>query len=319
MDREEQDLFTFDVVATDSGKYKAHQTSVTVEIFISDVNDNRPIFSEYPFKAHVPVNTESGRNVLKVSAYDLDADANSEIMYAFANDSKSSEFNLNPTTGVVSVAKSLAPLNGHLYRLEVIATDKGYPPLSARSLIEFQVGDYSDNGPALHFQNDTYHIVLEENLEVNTKVIQVTAVRSDGRRQQISYSIGSGNDLNIFSIDKELGIIKIADSAKLDAELWTYMKLEDINLYDNDGQEYSKTLGINVTRSKRSARKIRKNPGFELIIVAQTIESEPLVAYAKLVVKISDVNDNAPIFTQLQYSATTFEGNSKGDFVVQVI
>ncbi|XP_055921654.1 protein dachsous [Eupeodes corollae] len=55
-----------------------------------------------------------------------------------------------------------------------------------------------------------------------------------------------------------------------------------------------------------------------LILVAHTEETPLLYGYAELHIILEDENDNGPHFTQQQYSATVWEGNSKGTLVVQV-
>lgn len=318
LDREQQSSYRFLVVATDSGKYEARQTSVPVEIYISDVNDNRPIFEEYPFKARVPVSTQPGQNILRVKANDADDSANGEIVYSFPREQDKPKFRIHPSTGMVTVTSSLAQENGRVYRLEVLATDKGNPPLSARGLIEFRIGDLSDLAPVLKFQNDSYDIVVQENSASGTEVIQVTAVRSDGRRQQVVYSIGSGNDLQIFSIDEETGVLRVNDPSKLDAELSNDTRKTESRFLEDKDQDGQDKYWLSAMESEQAKERMKEGSRFVLTLVAKTVGSDPLEAYAKLVVRISDVNDNAPIFTQSQYSATVLEGNAKGDFVVKV-
>lgn len=304
------------MVATDGGKSEARETSINVEVNIGDVNDNPPVFEEYPFKARVPVSTQPGQNILRVKATDSDDGPNGEIIYTFLGDQEKPKFRIHPSTGMVTVTSSLAQENGRVYRLEVLARDKGTPPLSAKGLIELRIGDLADLTPALKFQNDSYEVVVQENSSTGTEVIQVTAVRSDGRRQHISYSIGSGNDFRSFAIDEETGIVRVNDPTKIDAELWNDPTSGEVKFgekdYDGQANSWARSLDGQTKETPRESSK------HTLILVARTTGPEPLEAYAKLVVRVSDVNDNPPVFTQSQYSATVLEGNAKGDFVVKV-
>ncbi|KOC69013.1 Protein dachsous [Habropoda laboriosa] len=280
LDRERQSLYSFVVMATDSGKYDARSTTIPVEIRISDANDNAPVFEEYPFRARVSIGTQPEKNILRVVATDADEGLNGEIVYSFLHDQEKPKFRIHPSTGAVTAALSLSQDNGKTYHLEVLARDKGIPPKSARGLIELHVGDLADLAPVLKFQNDSYEVTIQENSATGTEVIQVSAVRSDGRRQHVSYSLGSGNDFGTFTIDEDTGLLRVNDPSRLDAEL-----------------ECSKHV---------------------LTVAARTNGADPLEAYVKVVVKVSDVNDNPPVFTQTQYSATVLEGNVKGDFVVKL-
>ena len=46
----------------------------------------------------------------------------------------------------------------------------------------------------------------------------MTAVRSDGRRQRISYSFGAGNEDGTFEITANNGLIRVRDPRRLDFE-----------------------------------------------------------------------------------------------------
>lgn len=83
LDREKRDRYSFEVRATDGGQYDTRSQTAQVQIRIGDVNDNRPTFAEYPFKVNVPVYTQPGQQLVKVSATDSDEGINSEIVYRF--------------------------------------------------------------------------------------------------------------------------------------------------------------------------------------------------------------------------------------------
>ncbi|XP_015437598.1 PREDICTED: protein dachsous [Dufourea novaeangliae] len=315
LDRERRSSYNFVVVATDSGKYAAKSTSIPVEIRVSDVNDNTPVFAEFPFRARVSIGTQPEKNILRVVATDADEGLNGEIVYSFLHEQEKPKFRIHPSTGAVTAALSLSQDNGKTYHLEVLARDRGNPSKSARGLIELQVGDPADLSPVLKFQNETYEVAIQENSPAGTEVVQVTAVRSDGRRQHVSYSLGSGNDFGTFAIDEDTGMLRVNDPTRLDAELWTDMRVKPTEGQSEDGRTNSWARSLEGQLSKEEPRECSKHV---LAVVARTTGSDPLEAYVKVVVGVSDVNDNPPVFTQTQYSATVLEGNVKGDFVVKL-
>lgn len=281
------------VVATDGGRYEARSQRVPVQITIDDVNDQKPIFDKYPFTAQVGALVQPGQQLLQISATDADQGTNSEIVYSLANDAASNKFRINPTTGVLSATQSLASENGKLLHLEVIARDKGNPPQTATGLIELRVGDVESSLPVLRFQKDVYNVTLMENTPVGYTVISdMNAVRSDGRRQKVTYSFGSGNEDGAFAIDPASGEIRVKNSANLDFERFLQQK--------------------NTINSAASGSAIR------LIVVARTESSPLLYGYCEIYITLLDENDNSPIFTQQQYSASVREGLSKSTFVMQV-
>lgn len=270
------------VIATDGGLYDARSQRVPIQIIIDDVNDNKPVFDSYPFRGQVMTLVQPGQMLLQVSAKDADQGTNGEIVYSLINDSTNGKFRLNPNTGVLSATQSLSSENGRLLHLEIMARDKGNPPQSSTGLIELRVGDIPSGAPTLRFQNETYMVDLRENVHAGTSVIQLAAVRSDGRRQKITYNLDSGNDDSTFTIDAQSGEIRVSNSDLLDYEK-----------YANDG-------------------------GLKLIASARTDSSPQLYGYCEVIVRLQDENDNAPRFTQHQYAAAVWEGNSKGTFVMQV-
>lgn len=279
-DRERQSVFNFLVVATDNGKYNARSQKVPVTIVIGDVNDNKPIFTRYPFNAHIPHYVPAGQTVIKVTARDADQGMNSEIVYSLPNDEVHNRFRINPNTGILTTTQSLSSENGKAIYLNVVATDKGNPPQTSTGLVEIIVGDISESSPQLRFQNSTYNVMISENTDQFRDVLQVSAIRTDGRKQKILYSIGMGNEENIFVINSETGIIQVRDPKFLDYELHNKIRL--------------------VVEAKTEVNNVRHG-------------------YCDVIINLVDQNDNAPKFTQQQYTASVWEGKSKGTFVLQVV
>ncbi|XP_066154165.1 protein dachsous [Euwallacea fornicatus] len=280
-DRERKSEYNFMVVATDSGKYNARSTKVPVTVYIKDVNDNKPIFTKYPFQEKVPSYVQPGQNILKVTAKDIDEGTNAEIVYSLISDRVNiGKFRIDPNSGTLTATQSLSSSNGKIIYLNVVATDKGNPSKSSTGLIELIVGEVPQTEFGLRFQNSTYEVTIPENTGQFRDIIQVSAVRTDGRRQKILYSFGTGNEENIFVIGAESGVIQIRDPKNLDYEL---------------------------------------HQAVYLVVEAKTEGNPNLHGYCEVVIKLTDENDNAPKFTQQQYTASVWEGDKKGTFVLQAI
>lgn len=162
---------------------------------------------------------------------------------------------MTPDEGILTISSTadLAWDPATLTVLEVSVSDAGRPPKSSTGLVEIKI----EGGPAtkLDFQQDTYFADIEENPPSGADLIQVRAVRSDGRRQRVIYTFLRGNDLGAFEINSNNGLIRVRDPEMIDFE-----------------------------QSKE----------FVLTIAGQGLGEENLNAYAKCVIKVRNANDNTP-------------------------
>ncbi|XP_050541407.1 protein dachsous [Daktulosphaira vitifoliae] len=283
LDREKQSNYWLQVVAKDGGKYNIRSSSALIYVKVLDVNDNLPIFSKYPFTSEVPSHFQPGMDILRVTATDKDEGSNADIIYSFKDNEGYNKFRMNPNTGVVTASSSLALENGNVFHLEVVATDKGNPPKSSIGLVEIKIGEQFDRIPVMRFKNSTYHVTIPENMDTDKKILEISAYRSDGRKQKVIYKLAPvNNENNIFLIDEETGIIRVGKSELLDYE------------------------------SCKS--------GIHLVAIALTDSPASMFmwGYTDIWIHLSDINDNSPIFTQKEYIASVSEGNSKGTFVIKV-
>ncbi|XP_076056754.1 dachsous cadherin-related 1 [Oratosquilla oratoria] len=277
-DREKQTTYTFEVRATDGGRYNARSEKAYVQITIRDVNDNKPVFLEYPYTQDVPAFIQPGRQLLKVTAVDKDEGVNANVVYSLVSESADNKFRINAETGIVTATSSHGMESGRLFHVMVVAKDKGSPSQSSTGLVEIRVGEAATS-TSLKFQMTPYSVELAENAPAGSEVVKVDAFRSDGRLHRITYSFGSGNEDDIFEISSNNGLIRVRNPARLDYE--TY-------------------------------------PQIRLVIVAQAESQPPLYAYTTVFVNLIDMNDNAPRFTQDSYISSVWEGNLKGTYVMQV-
>ncbi|XP_073476994.1 protocadherin alpha-3-like isoform X7 [Aquarana catesbeiana] len=142
-DHEKVTYFQCHVKATDSG-LPPLSSNLTLNIFITDINDNSPTFS--PFFTDMTVKTpklaQPGFLVTKVSALDLDSGYNALISYNFKNLSGKTPFIISQQTGDISLKRSFTDSDRDEYRLTVVAKDHGEPIMTAVtqiiiSLVEF--------------------------------------------------------------------------------------------------------------------------------------------------------------------------------------
>ncbi len=83
MDFETTPTYTLSVSATDQSPISSLSTICTVDIIVTDSNDNAPIFDNTLYDATIIENATNGELVTRVSADDLDSGTNGQFSYSF--------------------------------------------------------------------------------------------------------------------------------------------------------------------------------------------------------------------------------------------
>ena len=125
-DRETKSLYHLSVLANDKGKPpQTNILDVTVEI--TDENDNPPVFVR-PRVISPPVNVSTSTSphsvIFLAKAIDADVDENAKLDFAFLSDDYTM-FAINGSTGAVSITRKLKRSDVGMYRLVLLARDRG--------------------------------------------------------------------------------------------------------------------------------------------------------------------------------------------------
>ncbi|XP_017395999.1 protocadherin Fat 2 isoform X1 [Cebus imitator] len=200
LDREHMAKYLLRVTASD-GKFQA---SVTVEIFVLDVNDNSPQCSQLLYTGKVHEDVFPGHFILKVSATDLDADTNAQITYSLHGPG-AHEFKLDPHTGELTTLTPLDREKKDVFNLVAKATDGG--GRSCQADVTLHVEDVNDNAP--RFFPSHCAVAVFDNTTVKTPVAVVFARDPDqGPNAQVVYSLPDSAEGH-FSIDATTGVIRL--------------------------------------------------------------------------------------------------------------
>lgn len=212
-DREKCAGYSFEVRASDSGRYQAHWAHARVQVTVVDVNDNSPRFLEFPYMAHVSPHAPLGSQVALVQAHDGDDGPNADVFYTTPNGGK---LHLDTDTGLVTVAASLVADSGRLLRLDLVARDRGRPSRMASGVLEVWVGPVA--GLRLDFSNATYVARLPEGAATGSAVLQTQASAKSQPGLAVTYSLGPDQDQGPFIIHPTSGTVSVRDSQQLDYE-----------------------------------------------------------------------------------------------------
>ncbi|XP_022110110.1 neural-cadherin-like isoform X2 [Acanthaster planci] len=199
----------------------------TIRIQVTNVNDERPVFSQPVYRDSVAENDANvPRQLLQVSAQDGDADADQgAIRYSLEGSGTDGVFSINSQDGWISLNQELDREAVGLWKFLVKATDGVGTPTSLTGYadVEVTVLDQNDNDP--FFPELEYRGSVPENSVAGTQVMQVTAIDYDDPTGfgRLTYSTvtaaGIDNDGSaLFEIDSSSGWVTVKSGASLDRE-----------------------------------------------------------------------------------------------------
>ncbi|CAG9825597.1 unnamed protein product [Phaedon cochleariae] len=209
LDREKQSKYLLTAHVHDKD-HSNWECSSAIELTVTDVNDNAPIFSSRSYTVSLPEDSPVGTPVTEMRATDADLGVNRRISYSFV-DSYNDHFSIDADSGAVLLAKPLDRELKAQYNLTLQAADGGSHRLSAVAYLIVNVQDVNDNPPV--FERAGYRAVVPEIDAVGTEVVRVEASSRDiGPNAEIHYAIVGGNEHKKFAINSKTGMITIAES-----------------------------------------------------------------------------------------------------------
>ena len=242
LDRENISSYSFDIIAKDGGSPSKNST-VTVNVKVLDQNDNEPRFTQPSYSFEVSEDAQVKTEVGMVLAEDSDEGLNGKVEYSITGGNIGTAFSINDTSGVITVASGLDRETLASYRLIVRATDAGTPSQFSSREVVITVTDVNDNDPI--FTADPYQAIIDEDVSVGSRVVQVKATDADeGVNSQIKYSITAGEMKEHFKIDEDSGFINTA--TKLDFESKESYLLT-VKATDGGDPQRSRTAQVNIT------------------------------------------------------------------------
>ncbi|KAM7417577.1 hypothetical protein PAMA_017288 [Pampus argenteus] len=282
LDREQKDTFVMKIKVEDGGNPPKSSTAI-LQVTISDVNDNRPIFKDSELEVTVPENAPMGTSVVQLHATDADLGSNAQIHFAFSNQISAStkrHFAIDSSTGLITVKQPLDRELTPVHKLIILASDGSSTP--SRATVIVNVTDVNDNVPSI----DTRYIInlvngtvlLSENAPLNTKIALITV---------------TDKDADLYG--------KVACYTDHDVPFRLKPVFNDQFLL-----ETAAPLDYETTRE------------YAIKIVASDRGTPPLNTSAMVLIKIKDENDNAPIFPQPEIQLSIPENNDPSTQLIKI-
>nr|XP_021400674.1 protocadherin Fat 3 isoform X2 [Lonchura striata domestica] len=197
------------VVEAKDGGTPALSAVTTVNVNVTDVNDNAPTFSQAVYSAVISEDAAVGDSVVMLIAEDLDSPPNGQIHFSIVNGDQDNEFSVDPVLGLVKVKKKLDRERISGYSLVVQARDSGTPPLSSSVTVNVDISDVNDNSPV--FTPANYTAVIQENKPVGTSILQLVVTDKDSFHNgpPFTFTILTGNEEEEFTLDPH-GVLRSA-------------------------------------------------------------------------------------------------------------
>ncbi|XP_045926253.1 protocadherin-15-like isoform X1 [Micropterus dolomieu] len=275
LDRETTDQYRLIVTASDGNP--GGTSTTTVNIVVTDVNDNDPVFNLTMPTNFTVQEEQANLFVGQVRATDPDAGVNGQVRYRIVN---------HPDLFTISANGSIytrMPLDRELrsqYDLVVEASDGAVDPRRTTLTLSIQVRDIDDNSPV--FSQQTYVVNVPENSPVGTLVLKLSAVDAD-LFSNVTYRIKTESARQLFSLNLVTGELAVLQT--LDFENLAAMGM---------GASYT----------------------FQVEAVDQGGVMPP--GQATVTVRITDMNDFSPVFTQDLYKGMVAPNAEKGTVITTV-
>ncbi|KAG8552958.1 hypothetical protein GDO81_003180 [Engystomops pustulosus] len=282
LDREQRDTYVMKIKVEDGGNPPRSSTAI-LQVTVTDVNDNRPVFKDKDIEVNIPEDAAVGTSVTQLHATDADLGSNAKIHFYFGNQVSNlarRHFAIDNNTGLITVKEPLDREESHYHKLTVLASDGGSTP--SRATVTINITDINDNIPSI----DTRYIInpvngtvqISEKAPINTKIALITVTDKDA-------------DLNG----------KVTCFTDHDVPF----RLKPV--FDNQFLlETAAPLDYETTRE------------YAIKIVASDSGKPPLNQSAMLLIKVKDENDNPPIFSLPVIGLSFIENNPPGTELTKI-
>nr|XP_021336971.1 protocadherin Fat 4 [Danio rerio] len=243
LDYETKQKHELRVSATDGG-WIAKTSYVTVNIQVTDVNDNPPVFDPVEYFPVVQENVPSGTTVVKMNATDKDSGSNALMAYVIQS-SDSDLFIIDPNTGIITTQGFLDYEAKQVYHLTVKAFNVPDEERCSFAYVNIQLKGANEYVP--RFVSKQYYFEISEAAPKGTVVGEVFASDRDlGEDGVVYYLIFGRSRKRGFSINKKTGQIYVSGSLDREKEEKISLKVLAKNAGSIRGADIDEVL-VNIT------------------------------------------------------------------------
>ncbi|XP_041079395.1 protocadherin alpha-10-like [Polyodon spathula] len=254
LDREVTSQHNITVTAQDMGEPPLSSFK-TFSVTVSDVNDNKPQFTQNSYTFYVLENNVPGASILSVKAFDLDQNENARISYLIQdtlieNSPVSSFVSIHSQNGNVYATNSFDFEKLKQFQFYVLASDSGVPSLSSNVTVNVFVLDQNDNAPVILFPlpNDGSSVSSEavpRNVKAGYLITKIRAYDADlGYNAWLSFSLQDATDPSVFGVSLYTGEIR---TLRRLTESDNVLQKLTIHVKDSGNISLSTTMTLHIT------------------------------------------------------------------------
>ena len=248
-----------------------HFQIIQITIDILDLNDNAPTFPEKVHQIRVSESTNPGVKFVIPAAQDPDSVSNGIQSYRLDTNTSAFSLNVNAERGgmvdlELILMESLDREQRPTYQMYVIATDGGQPPSSGSMQIVINVIDANDNPPT--FIPDHYDVTVREDVGLDTVLLTVHAEDAD---------VGVNSHV-----------------------LYTFVDHPECLIGPERDPDGRCQFAINTNSGDivlKEALDFEKEANYLLLVRAMDQGPDGVPTFAKVTLRVLDVNDMAPVIS----------------------
>ncbi|XP_072446371.1 protocadherin gamma-C5-like [Chiloscyllium punctatum] len=250
LDREVNPLYNIPVTAWDLGSSPL-STNKTIQISLSDVNDNYPRFARPTYTIYVMENNVPGASISTVNAFDPDLNQNSHITYSFTTNliqdlPVDTYLNINSMNGTIYALRSFDYEQLKNFQVQVQARDEGVPPLSSSSTVKVIILDQNDNAPVIISPSAqsglAAEVIVPQAASQGYLVTKIIATDADsGQNARLFYQVLKASYSSLFNVGLNTGEIRTTRGI-LEQDATTHSLV--ILVRDNGQPSLSSTVAI---------------------------------------------------------------------------
>ncbi|XP_054267666.1 cadherin-99C-like [Macrosteles quadrilineatus] len=228
------------VVTAKDGASEPRIATATVVVFVTDIEDEAPIFHLTSYEASVPENVP---NFMVTHVVAADPDTKKQITYVIRQ-GPTDLFTIDSQLGVIRTLQGLDYERESQHTLVVGTKENMGNKPGATTKVTIYVQDRNDIPPV--FLTLPRPITLDDEVAISTHVTTVTATDSDGTApgNKVRYEIvGRGKAPRYFQIDSDSGDIHVRDDLRKETDNEYQV---DVRAYDLGDPQLSSIISVPV-------------------------------------------------------------------------